>query len=374
MSATTVESTPTPPTPPAAPARAARRPRPGTLVGVALVVLALIWPMASEGFGTASWAALLSVLVPAGVYAIAALGLNLQYGYTGLLNFGQVGFMAVGAYVTVLLIGHQTGSDPRADAIAPLWLALLAGMAAAALLGLLLGSLTLRLRGDYLAIATIAAAELIRYLARTLDVTGGVFGVSQYSTTLQDLRPQIVSDWARELLVPAPQLWTAIVCWGAALIGVLILRVLVRSPWAQALRSVREDETAARALGKNVFRLKLQSLAIGGAFGGLAGGLLAFTLGQVSPDAFTTQVTLFVWCIMLIGGAGSLWGPIAGAIIFWSALTQTESLASSIGDGFSGTFTSGLRFVLVGLLIVVVMSFRPQGLFGRREELVLDLR
>jgi neutral amino acid transport system permease protein len=348
--------------------------QPSRIAGVALVVLALLWPMASQGFGTSSWAALLSVLVPAGVYAVAAVGLNLQYGYTGLLNFGQVGFVAVGAYVTVLLIGHQTGSDPRADAILPLWAALLAGMGAAALLGLLLGSLTLRLRGDYLAIATIAAAELIRYLARTLDVTGGVFGISQYSTTLQDLRPQIVTDWSRELLVPAPQLWTAIVCWAAALIGVLIVRVLVRSPWAQALRSVREDETAARALGKNVFRLKLQSLAIGGALGGLAGGLLALTLGQVSPDAFTTQVTLFIWCIMLIGGAGSLWGPIAGAIIFWSALIESEELAASIGGGFSGTFSSGLRFVLVGLLIIVVMSFRPQGLFGRKEELVLELR
>ncbi len=369
----TVGETSSPPQTVSRPPRGRLRP-PGRIVGIALVVLALLWPMAAEGFGPSSWSALLSVLVPAGVYAVAAVGLNLQYGYTGLLNFGHVGFLAIGGYVTVLLIGHQIGSEPRADALVPLWVALLAGMGAAALLGLVLGSLTLRLRGDYLAIATIAAAELIRYLARTLDLTGGVFGVSQYSTTLQKLRPDVVGDWATELVVPAPLLWTAIVCWAAALAGVLVVRVLVRSPWAQALRSVREDETAARALGKNVFRLKLQSLALGGALGGLAGGLLALTLGQVSPEAFTTQVTLFVWCIMLIGGAGSLWGPLAGSIIFWSALIQSEELASSLGGGFSGTFSSGLRFVLVGLLIIGVMAFRPQGLFGHKEELVLDLR
>jgi neutral amino acid transport system permease protein len=351
-------------------------PRPGVpaVVGVVAAALALLWPFASEGFGPTAWSVSLSVLVPAGVYALAAVGLNLQYGYIGLLNFGHVGFIAIGAYVTVLLIGHQTGSDPRSDAIAPLWLALLAAMAAAALLGLLVGGLTLRLRGDYLAIATIAAAELIRYLARTLELTGGVFGVTQYSLALQDLRPQIVSDWAVALAVPAPQLWLALVCWGAVLAVLALMRVLVASPWATALRAVREDETAATALGKNVFRLKLQALAIGGAFGGLSGGLLAFTLGQVSPDAFTTQVTLFAWCIMLVGGAGTLLGPVIGAIIFWTILIQTESLAESLGSSFSGTFSSALRFVLVGLLIVAVMAFRPQGLLGRREDLVLDLR
>ncbi|NNF68288.1 MAG: branched-chain amino acid ABC transporter permease, partial [Acidimicrobiia bacterium] len=174
--------------------------------------------------------------------------------------------------------------------------------------------------------------------------------------------------------VPAPRFWLLITVWLVVLVVLIGLRWLLGSPWGRVLRAIREDEDAARALGKNVFWYKLQSLMIGGALGGLAGGLLAFDLNQINPLSFQAQETFFVWTILILGGAASIAGPIAGSVIFWVVLTQTDDLAAAILGDISSATVAGIRFVLVGVLIMLIMIFRPQGLFGKREELSLDIQ
>ena len=163
-------------------------------------------------------------------------------------------------------------------------------------------------------------------------------------------------------------------------VGLLLLfvRTLLRSPWGRVLRSIREDEDAARALGKNVFAYKLQSLMIGGAIGGLSGILLAFNFGQVNPDTFLPLVTFFVWAILILGGSGSLVGPVAGSVIFWIVINQSDQLLRDLLDAlnisFTNDVTSAWRFIIVGTSIALLMVFRPQGLYGKKEELLLEIQ
>ena len=152
------------------------------------------------------------------------------------------------------------------------------------------------------------------------------------------------------------------------------LSIIIHSPWGRVLRAIREDEDAARALGKNAFWYKLQSLMIGGAVGGLAGVLFALDLSQISPLNFLPLVTFFAWTVMILGGAGTVGGPIAGSIVFWVVVTQTSELAGTIFPDWSGQVVSASRFVLMGLLIMALIVFRPQGLFGKREELSLEIQ
>ena len=356
--------------------RAASLPRRDRTVGLALVALALLWVFASAGFSSSSFNVFTGVMIPAGIYAIAALGLNVHFGFTGLLNFGHVAFMAVGAYTAVLLIPHGVGRLGETGGSWPLIPAMVAGMTLAALLGLLLGIPTLRLRGDYLAIVTIAVGEILRLVARAAEgLTGGVFGVINFSGALQDLRPAFIADLARELRVPPAQFFILLTTWILVVLVWFGLRLLLRSPWGRVLKSIREDEEAARALGKNIVAYKRQSLMIGGAIGGLAGVMLALSFGTVRPDTFLPLITFFVWAILLIGGAGSYAGPIAGSVIFWAILSQTDSLATDLfGASAGGAAIAGFRFVLAGALIMTIMIFRPQGLFGRKEELLLEIK
>ena len=345
-------------------------------IGLILVALAILWIFASNGFSTRSFNVFTGVMIPAGIYAIAALGLNVHFGFTGLLNFGHVAFMAVGAYTMVLLVPHGLGRLGETGGSWPLIPAILAGMAVAAILGLLLGIPTLRLRGDYLAIVTIAVGEILRLVARAAEgLTGGVFGVINFSNSLQELRPGFVSDLARQLRVPPAQFFILLTTWILVVLVWFVLRYLLNSPWGRVLKSIREDEEAARALGKNIVAYKRQSLMIGGAIGGLAGAMLALSFGTVRPDTFLPLITFFVWAILLIGGAGSFAGPVAGSVIFWAILSQTDSLATDLfGGSAGGAAVAGFRFVLAGALIMAIMIFRPQGLFSKKEELLLEIK
>ena len=182
----------------------------------------------------------------AAIYALAAVGLNLHFGYTGLLNFGHVGFMLVGAYGTAV---------PVIAWGMPLWAGVLIGVACAVLLALLLGIPTLRLRGDYLAIATIAAAEVLRYLYRSEwaePLTGGVFGLTQFANSFYTINPYSGPLALGPLNFSRNALWVMTVAWGAALLASLLVALLIHSPWGRVLRSVREDETAARSLGRRL--------------------------------------------------------------------------------------------------------------------------
>ena len=154
----------------------------------------------------------------------------------------------------------------------------------------------------------------------------------------------------------------------------LLLRRLTNSPWGRALRAVREDEDAVRALGKNAVWLKLQSFMLGAGIAGLSGVLLAFNYGTIQVSTFVPILTFYVWAIMILGGVGSLTGPIFGSIIFWVIIGETNGIAQLIFENANGQQIAGVRFVLVGLLIMILMIFRPSGLMGKKEELLLDVK
>ncbi|RZP26016.1 MAG: branched-chain amino acid ABC transporter permease [Candidatus Actinomarinales bacterium] len=317
-----------------------------------------------------------SLLTFAGIYGLSAIGLNVHFGWTGLLNFGQAAFMGMGAYVTLLLVPHAAGREGEITTSGlPIFLAAIIGIICAALLGLLLGLPALRLRGDYLAIVTIAAAEIFRLLVRDLEgITGGVYGIISYSDSLQKYRPKILDSLLTDLNVSLTQTWVGILAWLCIGIVLLILRRLNRSPWGRALRAVREDEDAVRALGKNAVWLKLQSFMLGAGIGGLSGILLAFNYGSLQVTTFVPILTFYIWAIMILGGVGSLSGPIFGAVVFWVIISETDKIAGLIFENANGQQLAGVRFALVGLLIMLLMIFRPSGLLGKKEELLLDVK
>lgn len=306
-----------------------------------------------------------AVGVPAAAYALAAMGLNIHFGYTGLLNFGQVGFMLVGAYGTAITV-DQGGS---------LWLGIVLGVLASVALGLLLGIPTLRLRADYLAIVTIAVAEIIRLVSRSNRLSGltnGVFGIQEFADDFFDLNPIPKGTYGfGDVSFSARNLWVMVVGWAVVGLVALLVRQLTRSPWGRVLRSVREDEDAARSLGKDVFAYKLQSLMLGGAFGGLAGVLLAINRQSVHPDTYIAVVTFYGYTILLLGGAAKVLGPVLGAVVFWFLIELTDGILRD-GLDMSGADVGAIRFALVGLGLMALMIFRPQGILGDRVGAVLD--
>ena len=269
-----------------------------------------------------------NLLTFAGIYGLAAIGINVHFGWTGLLNFGHAAFMGIGAYTTVLLIPHSLGREGVVISTGlPLPLAIILGLIASALLGLLLGLPTLRLRGDYLAIVTIAAAEIFRLLVRDFeDLTGGVYGIIQFSDSLQNSRPDFITQFSENYNISSAQLWVGLLTWFSIVFVLIILARLKKSPWGRALRAVREDEDAVRALGKNAVLLKLQSFMLGAAIGGLSGIFLVFNYGTVQASTFVPVLTFYVWAALILGGVGSLGGPALGAVIFWVIIAGTDTI------------------------------------------------
>jgi branched-chain amino acid transport system permease protein len=309
------------------------------------------------------------------IFALAAIGLNIHFGYTGLLNFGQVGFMAVGAYgvgIGVIEFGL------------PLWVAVLLGVAAAVLLALLLGIPTLRLRADYLAIVTIAAGEILRYTFRAAslrDFTGGSNGINGFADDFYSVNPFSSELDLGIVDFSARQLWVMTIGWLLVLAAVLLTFLLMRSPWGRVLKAIREDEDAVRALGKNVYAYKMQSLILGGVIGAFGGMVFAISAGSVQPDNYGTATTFFAYVALILGGTARIWGPVVGSIIFWALMSLTENLLrqavendkipTSIMDGVQ---VGQVRFMLVGLGLALLLVFRPQGIFGDKREIALATR
>ncbi len=309
------------------------------------------------------------------IYCLAAIGLNVQFGYTGLLNFGQVAFVAAGAYaVGVIVLTFDLS----------LWLAILVGILASTILALILGIPTLRLRADYLAIVTIAASELLRLLVRSIafkDTFGGAQGLNgKLGQQFHDLNPLPTDFTSLPVLTWTRQdLWVVIVGWLLVVLFTLLVWGLVRSPWGRVVKGIREDEDAVVSLGKNVFVYKMQALVLGGIIGGFGGIVWAVAKQSVQPDTFQPDFTFFAYTILLLGGAARVFGPIVGAIIFWFLLAGVgELLSQMIQAGYidflSATDVGSIRFILMGLGLMLLMIFRPQGIFGDRRELALDAR
>jgi branched-chain amino acid transport system permease protein len=307
-------------------------------------------------------------------FAVAAIGLNLHFGYTGLLNFGHVGFLMVAAYglaITVTSLGLS------------FWPGIVVGMIAAVVYALLLGIPTLRLRADYLAIVTIVAAEIMRFLFRAVvfrDVTGGSFGLQGFASDFYAINPFPPGDYGIWVVdFSERQMWLLTVSWALAVLMTVALWLLARSPWGRVLKAIREDEDAARSLGKDVFVYKMQSLVLGGVIGGFGGFILATSQQAVQPDTYSPPVTFFIFTALILGGAATIIGPVIGSMLFWGLLSATDAvLRQGVSSGtipasiMDGVQVGSVRFMLVGLGLMVLMIFRPQGIFGDRREIALE--
>ncbi|KKB80670.1 ABC transporter permease [Devosia limi DSM 17137] len=296
-------------------------------------------------------------LIIALTYSIVVMGLNLQWGFTGLFNAGVVGFFAVGAYGTAVLIGPE-----RAGAIGgfglPFPIGVLGGAALAALAALIVGLATLRLREEYLAIATFGIAISIQLIALNFEaLTGGAMGLISLPRPMLD----VFSSPAHYNLF-----YLGVVAI-LALVVYLALERAVTSPWGRVLKAVREDETAARSLGKNPVLIRLQSFVLGCTLIGFAGGLYVGFIGYVSPLDFLPILTFQIWAMLIVGGSGNNRGAIAGAIGVWGLWTMSGLLISQVLPVQFQSQGGAIQVILIGLLIVLTLLFRPRGLIGERE-------
>lgn len=301
----------------------------------------------------------IGVAVLAGTYGIFTLGLQLNVGFTGILNFGQAGFMAVGAYTMGILVVEAGWS---------FWLAMPAATLLAMAAGLLIGLPSLRLRSDYFAIVTIAFAEVIRISAQNArELTGGNQGLLGFDDDWASISLSLQDGLERLGLGQYFLLPLAIVTWVVFLVLLFVLRRMTRSPWGRVLRAIREDEDAAAALGKNALSYKLQSLAIAAALGSIAGYFLALNLSFINPNQFEPLFTFIGYAILVLGGLASYVGVALGSIVLWTLLEATRFLDLPL----AAEQVAALRFMLVGLALILLMAFRPQGALGKREEMVL---
>jgi neutral amino acid transport system permease protein len=329
-----------------------------------------------------NWTFILQQAISAGIgvnaiiFALAAIGLNMHFGYTGLLNFGQAGFLAVGAYsVAVAVVQFEIS----------IWIALLIGIFNSVLLALLLGVPTLRLRADYLAIVTIATAEIIRQVARAASLReyfGGSEGIAgKFGRDFFALNPFTTGLNTPLLRFVANDLWVVIVGWALVALFVFLTFLMVRSPWGRVIKAIREDEDAVRSLGKNVYLYKMQALILGGVAGAFAGFVYALSRQAVQPDNYSTALTFFAYAVLILGGAARVFGPVVGSIIFWFLLVFVEQvLRQAVTNGLIPTAIMNanqvgqVRFILVGIGLMLLMIYRPQGIFGDKKELALDAR
>lgn len=307
-------------------------------------------------------------------FVLAAIGLNIHFGFTGLMNMGQAGFMLIGAYgfgVSVSYFGLG------------MWPALLVAIVATVIFALILGIPTLKLRGDYLAIVTIAAAEILRMIMRLAslqDVTGGPTGLlaAKYRQGFSDL--SFLPEGKTTILgitysnTGGDDWWTRLVAWALVALFILVTWALMRSPWGRVLKGIREDEDAMRSLGKSSFSYKLQALILGGVMGAFGGIIMALP-SAMQPDSMGRPTTFNLWMIMLLGGAATIFGPLLGTLVFF----VVRLLLTGIAGEFVPTSvlnvqqTEQLAWVLIGVSLMLLVIFRPQGILGNKKELSFNV-
>jgi branched-chain amino acid transport system permease protein len=301
----------------------------------------------------------IGVGILAATYGILALGLQLNLGTTGIANFGAAGFMGVGAYAMGILV---------VKAHLSFWLALVLGIPVAVAAAIVVGIPSLRLRSDYFAIATLAFAEIARYLIEPLhSITAGNAGLIGYDGTWVQLSMRM-NTWLQSMGIHASFLLPLMIVSWALFLGLAFgLWLLNKTPWARVLRAIREDEDAASALGKNTLVYKLQSLSVAAALAAVAGYLFALNVTILVPESFEPVLTIFGYVVIILGGLGSYVGVVFGSVILLTLIEGTRFLNLPLSD----ERVAALRFVLVGLVLIALVAFRPQGFFGKREEMVL---
>jgi branched-chain amino acid transport system permease protein len=299
-------------------------------------------------------------LVVALYYALLCLGLNLQWGVTGLFNVGVAGFVAVGAYASALLTGPAS-PDHWGGLELPVAVGWVGAAALAGVCALLVGAVTLRLRHDYLAIATFGVAVTIQLVALNFTkLTNGPFGIVQI--------PRPLAGWARTP-VGRNVLYLGLVVLVVTAIYVGLER-LVRSPWGRVLRGLREDEAAAAALGKSPARYRLEAFVLGAMVMGLAGAIYAHFIGFVAPEDFLPILTFQVWTMLVVGGSGSNRGALVGGILVWGLWSASGALVATLLPQAMQARGAALQVVLIGIALAAVLLCRPRGLLG--EEAVVS--
>ncbi|MBV5290893.1 MAG: branched-chain amino acid ABC transporter permease [Curvibacter lanceolatus] len=284
---------------------------------------------------------LLAIGIVALIYCLLALGLNLQFGLTGLVNFGVVAFFAVGAYTSGLLSLQGV----------PLPLSFAAAAVLAALLALPIGLLSLRLRDDYLAIVTLGFSEAVRITIQQESwLTQGVQGLPGLPKLFASWGP--VSDAAIFAVLLGA---VAVVAWGTVR--------LTGSPFGRLLKAIGDDEAALSALGKDPARFKVQVFMLGAALAGLAGAFYAHFITFITPEQFIPLITFYVWMGLIMGGAGSVRGAIFGSLLLMVFL-EGSRFAKDWVPGVSEVGMASLRLAAVGLALILITLYRPHGLWG----------
>ena len=294
--------------------------------------------------------------IVASILAIAVLGLNLQWGNTGLFNGGVVAFFGAGAYGTLILGGGpQDGQLGGFGLFYPL--ALLGGMATAGLLAWGVGILTLRLRHDYLAISTFGIAVAFENLMRNAQWLGG--GAQGLRGFERPLRAVLGDGFLYNILFLLCVLVLMVLTYR-------FLETLVASPFGRQLRAIREDETAARSLGKTPARIRLTAFVTGSVIMGLAGGLYGTFYAFVSPQDILPTLTFQIWAMLIVGGAGNNKGAVLGAFLIWGVWTASGWALSRFAPIEAQLYTGSIQYILIGLVIVGMLLWRPQGLLPER--------
>lgn len=285
----------------------------------------------------------LAIAIFVAIYTLLTLGLNLQYGLTGLTNFGVVGFFAIGAYASAIL---TTMGYP-----------IVLGFAVGALLAIAaawpIGLIALRLRDDYFAIATLGFSEVVRVVVISeQELTNGVQGIPGI--------PRLFAFAESRTLQPLLVLGTLLL---VNLAVVLAMRRIVRSPFGRMIGAIRDNEEAVRALGKDPARFKTQVLMVGAGLAALGGSFYAHYVGYVAPDQFIPLVTFQIWMAMILGGAGKISGAVVGTIVLMVILEGSRFLPDVL-PFVSGAAMAEIRIFVVGLVLVLFTLYRPQGLMG----------
>lgn len=322
---------------------------------------------------------LVTLLTMGGIYAVLALGLNVQWGFTGLFNAGISGFVAVGAYTQAILT-TPIDRDHLGAFDVPIPLAMLAAMLLSAAIAFLIAKICIRLRSDYLAIATIGIAEILRLTFKNeLWATNGPRGVSQIPKAFESLGTPGGGAVGQ---LPAALAFLGVVA-ACVLVIYIALEAARKSPWGRTMSAIRDNETAAAAAGKDVEAFRLESFVLGSAMMGLGGALLAMYLKQIDPNvADPLSATFLVWVMLIAGGSANNRGAILGAILMYAVWSGTEIVAQKLLQllsspdiailtiGEAGEWSirfAYLRVFLIGLILQFILQRRPQGLLPERR-------
>jgi branched-chain amino acid transport system permease protein len=366
---------------------------PNAIAYAVMAAFALLFPAVAQ-FATGGNADyLVSLAADGGVFVLMAIGLNVVVGFAGLLDLGYAAFFAIGAYTYGVLASNQLTSSPLGHGLhVPFWIALFIAMFVAAGAGALLGAPTLRLRGDYLAIVTLGFGEIVPRFFRNLgQLTGGVNGITALDSPA--LPAWINGPRINQSFAITPDFrFTAANPTGYYILMVILLAICVvlvsnlyNSRLGRAWMAVREDEVAASAMGVNTRNIKLLAFSIGAAFSGFAGSFYGAKLAIVSPDNFGFVVSVTVLAMVVLGGMGNIPGAMLGAGVLYFVLykflpdapAQATAFFNSLGlDAVSkaqpngwpgiGEEISRAKFVIFGLILVLIMLFRPQGILPSR--------